>query len=219
MTTHLKIDFVSDVSCPWCAIGLASLEKALGRLAGEIDAELHFQPFELNPEMGPDGQSMVEHIAEKYGSTPAQIESNQEMIRARGAEVGFQFDMGKRQRIYNTFDAHRLLHWAHAEGKQSALKHALFTAYFTNGRNVSDPEVLVDVAASVGLDPERARQILAGNEYAQEVRQREHFYVERGIHAVPAVVINGRHLVQGGQPVEAFEDVLRRVSPATMKHT
>ena len=219
MTTHLKIDFVSDVSCPWCAIGLASLEKALGRLAGEIDAELHFQPFELNPEMGPDGQSMVEHIAEKYGSTPAQIESNQEMIRARGAEVGFQFDMGKRQRIYNTFDAHRLLHWAHAEGKQSALKHALFTAYFTNGRNVSDPEVLVDVAASVGLDPERARQILAGSEYAQEVRQREHFYVERGIHAVPAVVINGRHLVQGGQPVEAFEDVLRRVSPATMKHT
>jgi predicted DsbA family dithiol-disulfide isomerase len=219
VTTHLKIDFVSDVSCPWCAIGLASLEKALGRLAGEIDAELHFQPFELNPEMGPDGQNMVEHIAEKYGSTPAQIESNQEMIRARGAEVGFQFDMGKRQRIYNTFDAHRLLHWAHAEGKQAALKHALFTAYFTNGRNVSDPEVLVDVAASVGLDPERARQILAGSEYAQEVRQREHFYVERGIHAVPAVVINGRHLVQGGQPVEAFEDVLRRVSPTAKKHT
>jgi predicted DsbA family dithiol-disulfide isomerase len=211
VTTHLKIDFVSDVSCPWCAIGLSSLEKALARLEGEIDAEFHFQPFELNPQMGPGGQNAIEHIAEKYGSTPDQIESNQEMIRARGAEVGFQFDMAKRQRIYNTFDAHRLLHWAHAEGKQAALKHALFTAYFTDGRDVSDPEVLANVAANVGLDPERARQILAGDEYAQAVRQRERFYTDHGIHAVPAVVINDRHLVQGGQPVEVFEQVLRRI--------
>jgi predicted DsbA family dithiol-disulfide isomerase len=211
VTTHLKIDFVSDVSCPWCAIGLSSLEKALARLEGQIGAELHFQPFELNPQMGPGGQDIVEHIAEKYGSTPDQIESNQQMIRARGADVGFQFEMGKRQRIYNTFDAHRLLHWAHGEGKQAALKHALFTAYFTDGRDVSDPEVLVAVAGSVGLHPERARQILAGDEYAQEVRQRERFYTDHGIHAVPAVVINDRHLVQGGQPVEVFEQVLRRL--------
>jgi predicted DsbA family dithiol-disulfide isomerase len=214
VTTHLKIDFVSDVSCPWCAIGLSSLEAALARLGGDIHAEVHFQPFELNPEMGPGGQNMLEHIAEKYGTTPDQIESNQETIRARGAEVGFQFDMDKRQRIYNTFDAHRLLHWAEGEGKQAALKHALFTAYFTDGRDVSDHDVLAKVADSVGLDPKRARQILSGDEYAQEVRHRERFYTARGIQAVPTVIINNRHLVQGGQPVEVFEQALRQVSSA-----
>jgi predicted DsbA family dithiol-disulfide isomerase len=212
VTAHLKIDFVSDVSCPWCAIGLTSLEAALARLRGEVDAELHFQPFELNPEMGPGGESIIEHLAGKYGSTREQLDSSQETIRARGSELGFTFDMGKRERIYNTFDAHRLLHWAHGEGKQAALKHALFKAYFTDGRNVSDPEVLVELASGVGLDATRARQILDGDEFAKEVRHREHFYVARGIHAVPTVIINNRYVLQGGQPVEIFEQALRQMA-------
>jgi predicted DsbA family dithiol-disulfide isomerase len=215
MSARLKIDFVSDVSCPWCAIGLHSLEAAVAKLKGEVDVDLHFQPFELNPDMAPGGEDIAEHIAGKYGSSPAQFQRSQEMIRSRGAEVGFTFDLQKRTRIYNTFDAHRLLHWADEEGKQRALKHALLTAYFTEGRDPSDHDVLVDVAAKVGLDAERARQILASDEYAQDVRARERFYLEQGIHAVPAIIINDRHLIEGGQPVAVFEQALRRLATKT----
>ena len=215
MSTHLKIDFVSDVSCPWCVIGLQSLERALGDLKGEIDAELHFQPFELNPDMGPGGQSIIEHLSEKYGTSPGQIEGSQDVIRQRGAELGFVFDMRKRSRIYNTFDAHRLLHWAEGEGRQPQLKHALFEAYFTDGRDPSDHAVLIELAGKVGLDTDRARQILASTEYAEDVRERERFYTSHGIHAVPAVIINDRHLIQGGQPVAVFEQALRQVAAST----
>jgi len=208
----MRIDFVSDVSCPWCAIGLSSLEAAIGRLKGEVDVDMHFQPFELNPQMGKGGQEIVEHLSMKYGTTPQQIAQSQEMIRARGAEVGFKFDLATRTHIYNTFDAHRLLHWADGEGRQRELKHALFAAYFTEGRDPSSHEVLVDVATKVGLDPERVRSILASDEFAQDVRERERFYQQHGIHAVPAVIINERHLIQGGQPVEVFEQALRQLA-------
>jgi predicted DsbA family dithiol-disulfide isomerase len=212
MATQLKIDFVSDVSCPWCVIGLKSLETALEKLKDDIAVDLHFQPFELNPQMGADGQDIVEHIAQKYGSTPADIERNRENITARGAAVGFQFNMQKRGRIYNTFDAHRLLHWAETEGKQEALKNALFSAYFTEGRNPSDHTVLIDVARQVGLDAKRAAAILESDEFAAEVREREKFYTDRGIQAVPSVIINDQHLIQGGQPAELFERALRQLA-------
>jgi predicted DsbA family dithiol-disulfide isomerase len=212
MTKPLKIDFVSDVSCPWCVIGLKSLETALTTLKGEVAVHLHFQPFELNPQLGPEGQDITEHIAQKYGSTPADIERNRENITARGADVGFEFNMQKRGRIYNTFDAHRLLHWAEAEGKQEALKNALFSAYFTEGRNPSDHAVLLDVAQKAGLDPKRAAEILESNEFAADVREREKFYADRGIRAVPSVIINDQHLIQGGQPAEVFERALRQLA-------
>jgi predicted DsbA family dithiol-disulfide isomerase len=215
MANQLKIDFVSDVSCPWCAIGLKSLEAALANLKGDVAVDLHFQPFELNPKMGADGQDIVEHIAEKYGSTAADIERNRENITARGAAVGFQFNMQKRGRIYNTFDAHRLLHWAELEGKQEALKNALFSAYFTEGRNPSDHAVLVDVAQQVGLDGKRAGEILNSDEFAADVRAREKFYTDRGIQAVPSVIINDQHLIQGGQPAEVFERALRQLATGT----
>jgi predicted DsbA family dithiol-disulfide isomerase len=212
MPTSVKIDFVSDVSCPWCVIGLRSLEAALTRVAAEVTADIHFQPFELNPQMAPQGEDVAEHIRRKYGSSPEQLQRSQEMIRARGAELGFEFALGQRKRIYNTFDAHRLLHFAEGTGKQEALKNALFAAYFTEGRDPSDPEVLESVAARVGLDPGRVRQILASNEYADEVRAREQWYLDQGIHAVPAVILNERYLIQGGQPVEVFEAALRKVA-------
>ena len=212
--SKIKIDFVSDVSCPWCVIGLRSLQTALGRLGDGVSAEIHFQPFELNPQMGPEGQDLMEHITQKYGSTQEQVMRNREAIAARGAQLGFHFDMDKRARIYNTFNAHRLLHWAEMEGsgKQAALKEALFAAYFTDGRDPSDPAVLVDVAASVGLDADRARRILETDEYAADVRNREQLYLRNGIHAVPAVILNDKYLVQGGQPVEAFERALAQVA-------
>ena len=216
MKSQLKIDFVSDVSCPWCVIGLKSLETALGRLADQVAAHIHFQPFELNPQMPAGGQDIGEHLAQKYGSTPEQSQRNREAIRVRGAEVGFTFGMANRSRIYNTFDAHRLLHWAEAEaegrGLQLALKEALFTAYFANGEDPSSHAVLARVAGEAGLNTQRAQEILASDEYATEVRERERFYLDQGIHSVPAVIINDRHLISGGQPAEVFEQALRQIA-------
>lgn len=210
----MKIDFVSDVSCPWCVIGLKSLEDALGRVKDQVQAELHFQPFELNPHMPAAGQDIGEHLAEKYGASPEQSMRNREMIRARGQDVGFTFSMDKRSRIYNTFDAHRLLHWAEEEGRQLALKEALFKAYFTDGENPGSHEVLARVAGEVGLDAARAAEILASGEYADAVREREQFYLQQGIHSVPAIIINDRHLISGGQPAEVFEQALRQIASA-----
>jgi predicted DsbA family dithiol-disulfide isomerase len=212
MTKPLKIDFVSDVSCPWCAIGLQSLQTALGRLDGQVQADIHFQPFELNPNMGPAGQDITEHLSEKYGSTPEQAQAARENIRARGAALGFEFAMDKRSRIYNTFDAHRLLHWAEIEGKQMALKKALLKAYFTDGQDPSDKALLVRVAGEVGLNTDQAQTILDSDTYADEVREQEQFYQSQGIHSVPAVIINDRHLISGGQPPEVFEQALRQIA-------
>jgi predicted DsbA family dithiol-disulfide isomerase len=213
---RLKIDFVSDVSCPWCAIGLASLEQALRTLDGDVEAELHFQPFELNPQMPPGGQDITEHLTQKYGATPEQQAGSREAIRQRGADVGFTFRPEGRGRIYNTFNAHRLLHWAELQdpGKQHALKKALLGAYFTDGKSPEDKEVLVAAAAQAGLETGEARRILDGDDYAAEVREREQFYLANGIHAVPAVIINERHLIQGGQPSEVFEQALRQIAEA-----
>ena len=186
MVTAMKIDFVSDVSCPWCAVGLNALEQALAEIRGEISVDLHFQPFELNPQMPVEGQDIDEHIAQKYGATPEQMVANRENIRQRGAEVGFTFGEGKRSRIYNTFDAHRLLHWAEEEGSQRELKHALLEAYFTRGENPSDHAVLLAVVESVGLEPSRAAAILGSDEYADEVRERERKYLAQALRQVAA---------------------------------
>src|SRR5690606_11976504 len=155
-----------------------------------------------NPQMAPEGQDIGEHLHEKYGATPEQSQKNREAIAARGAELGFTFSMDKRSRIYNTFDAHRLLHWAEDKGLQPQLKHALFKVYFADGQTPSDHGVLVRVAGDVGLDADEARALLASDRYADEVREREQLYLQNGIHSVPAIIINGRHLIQGGQPVE-----------------
>ena len=210
----LKIDFVSDVVCPWCAIGLTALETALVNVADTVQAELHFQPFELNPQMPPEGEDIVEHLMRKYGSTPEQIAHNQAAIRARGEALGFSFSKEGRSRTYNTFDAHRLLHWAGLEGRQTQLKHALLGAYFTAGENPSSHEVLLRAAAVSGLDVDEAQRVLSSGEYANEVREREQFYLAQGINGVPAVIVNDRHLIQGGQPVEVFEQALRQIAAA-----
>jgi predicted DsbA family dithiol-disulfide isomerase len=216
----MKIDFVSDVSCPWCAIGLKSLETALERLGPDVPVTLHFQPFELNPTMAPEGEDTMEHIAKKYGMAEAQIAQNREAIRQRGAALGFTFNMDKRARIYNTFDAHRLLHWAEELDEQQsttganalALKHAFLKAYFTDGQDPSSHDVLVRYATDAGLDPAKAREILESGTYAAEVREREAYYQQRGIHSVPSVIIDDKHLIQGGQPPEMFEQALRQIA-------
>ncbi|WP_262267586.1 DsbA family oxidoreductase [Microvirga yunnanensis] len=212
MTQHLKIDFVSDVACPWCVIGLRGLEQALANAADAVAADITFQPFELNPGMLPPGQNLAEHIMEKYGSTAEQSAASRAMIRARGAEVGFPFNMTEESRIYNTFDAHRLLHWAGIVGRQRALKHTLFKANFTDGANVSDHGVLVDAAVAAGLDGDEAREILASGRYGEQVRGAEREWISRGVRSVPAIVINGTWLISGGQPAGSFEQALRGIA-------
>ena len=214
----IRIDFVSDVACPWCVIGLKSLEQALAKLGNEVEAEIHFQPFELNPDMPAEGQEITEHLAKKYGATAAQLEVTREAIRERGAELGFVFGVGKRSRIYNTFDAHRMLHWAGLQDKQymkqRALKHALFAAYFTEGFNPGEHETILRAVAQVGLDVDAARAVLKSDDYAIEVRAQEEHYLARGIHSVPAVIVNNQHLIHGGQPPEVFEQALRQITSA-----
>lgn len=215
MTTSLKIDFVSDVSCPWCAIGLSALEQALAAVQGDIAVEMHFQPFELNPQMGPEGQDVTEHLTQKYGSTAEQQTQIRETIRQRGAEAGFTFKVEGRGRIWNTFDAHRLLLWAGEEGapgQQHALKKALLTAYHGRAESPADHAVLLAAAVAVGLDKARAQAVLASGEFADEVREREQFFTGHGIHSVPAVIINDRHLISGGQPAAVFEQALRQIA-------
>lgn len=210
----LRIDFVSDVSCPWCAVGLGALQAALARVAPGITAKLHFQPFELNPKMAAEGQDTLEHLTEKYQITAEQARANGAAIRARGAAVGFNYDPERRSRVWNTFDAHRLLHWAEIESaaQQLALKQALLKAYLSDGENPSDHAVLVRLAGEVGLDTERARAILASDEFTAATREREQHFLDAGIHSVPAIILNHRHLIAGGQPVEVFERALRQVA-------
>ena len=214
MTPSLKIDFVSDISCPWCAIGLGALEQALEKLQGEVTAELHFQPFELNPQMPSGGQDIGEHLAQKYGSTAEQQAQIRDTIRQRGADVGFSFNPSGRGRIWNTFDAHRLLHWAGAQhaALQPALKKALLAACHTRGEAMESHEVLLSAVQQAGLDVKRAARILESDEFAAEVREQEAFYTNAGIHSVPAVIINDRHLISGGQPAAVFEQALRQIA-------
>lgn len=209
----MRIDFVSDIVCPWCAIGLYSLEAAAARIPGLV-LDLHFHPFELNPDMGPEGQDIEEHLAEKYGASPAQLAGTREAIRERGAALGFEFRMEARSRIFNTRDAHRLLHWADeafGSGAQRTLKVALLKAYFTEGRDVSDRAVLLDVATAAGLPEAPARELLASDHFDAEVAAAEREVQAQGIRAVPAIIVNQRHLIQGGQSVEVFEKLLRQV--------
>lgn len=209
----LRIDFVSDVACPWCAIGLNALERALERIGGDIAVEIHFQPFELNPTMPPEGANAAQYLKSKYGLTDAQLAANRERIVALGAAAGFTF--GAREHVWNTFDAHRLLHWTEVEGApgtQRALKHALLKAYHGQGRNPGAHEVLLELAADVGLPVERAREVLQSGAFTDEVRAAEQFWQEAGINSVPATVIDRRHLIAGGQPAEVFEQALRRLA-------
>jgi predicted DsbA family dithiol-disulfide isomerase len=208
----MRIDFVSDVACPWCAVGLNALERALERIGPDIAVDIHFQPFELNPTMAAEGANAADYLKAKYGMSDAQLAHNRGVIRDRGASVGFTF--GDRAHVWNTFDAHRLLHWAGLQGpaKQRALKHALLQAYHGEGRNPGATDVLLDLAAQVGLDTTEAAAVLADGRYTDEVRAAEREWQQAGIQSVPAVVIDRRHLISGGQPAEVFEQALRQIA-------
>ena len=214
---RFRIDFVSDVACPWCAIGLASLKSALTKLEGSVEAEIHLQPFELNPQTPFEGEDAGEHIRQKYGIDDKQLEANRSAIRERAAALGVAINTQAGSRVWNTFDAHRLLHWAEQQDREKAvaLKQALFRAYFTDNENVADRDVLVRIAKETGLAGDAARRMLDGNEFVDEVRAQEHRWQQAGIHSVPATVVNGQYLISGGQPPEVFENALREIATKT----
>ncbi|ALI01757.1 DsbA family oxidoreductase [Pseudomonas sp. FW306-02-F02-AA] len=214
MRQPVTIDFISDVVCPWCALGVTALELAIENLAGEVPVELTFKPFELNPDMPAEGENAVQHLMRKYGRSAEDIAAGKAMQIARGQAIGFTFDLEKRSHFYNTFDAHRLLFWALQEGRQIELKKGLLRAYFSDGQNPSDRETLVRLAAEAGLNAARAREVLASGAFATEVRELEAFYRDHGINSVPAMILNGRHLVSGSQSVEYYEQMLRQMAQA-----
>ena len=185
--------------------------KALEAVGDDVEAEIHFQPFELNPDMAPEGENTTEHVIKKYGSNPERSAASRNAMKESGDALGFTFNYGPQSRIWNTFDAHRLLHWAGVEGRQLELKEALFKANFTDQLSTSDHEVLVGAAKAAGLDERRARQVLASGEFTEEVRREEMLWRNRGISAVPSVIFNQRWMVQGGQPPQVFEQAIRQI--------
>ena len=206
----IRIDIVSDVVCPWCVVGYRQLDEALKQTS--TDYEIYWHPFELNPNMPAKGQNMREHITEKYGSTLKQSDESRARITEAGAEVGFDFNFTDDMRMHNTFNLHQLLHWAEQQGHMHELKQALFTAHFTNGRNISDIQTLADIAAETGLDGVEALEVLKDQRFASEVREIEQHWQRQGVQSVPAIVFNEQHLVSGAQGVENFKSILKQLA-------
>ena len=214
MKPTIKIDYVSDIACPWCAVGLGNLNKAMAQLDDKVNFEVHFRPFELNPNMPIGGQDAIEHLTEKYGLSAEQVKANQSNIRSKAIEAGFEFHPDGRKRVYNTFNAHRLIYWAAKEygpDKQASLKKELLNTYFCLAVNLDDKKNIIDAVRRAGLDPERAQNILDGDEFSKEVREEESTYINAGINSVPAIILNGQYLVQGAQPPESFVNVFEQI--------
>jgi predicted DsbA family dithiol-disulfide isomerase len=219
MSAKVTIDIFSDVMCPWCIIGFSQLEKGLAQLAGEIEAEVRWRPFELNPDMPPEGEGQAEHIARKYGRTAQEVEGNRGQMLGYGDRAGYDFRYqgdgeGPRAMMWNTFLAHKLLAWtldaAGAEA-QTRLKRALFDAHFQQRRRISDPAVLLEIAAAIGLDAIGAEAALADEALSRRVRQEEAAAWDMNISGVPAMLIQGKYLIPGAQEPEVYVNALRRV--------
>ncbi|SHJ04066.1 Predicted dithiol-disulfide isomerase, DsbA family [Shimia gijangensis] len=210
MPDPIRVDIISDVVCPWCIVGFRQLEQAAE--ATGVQIEIYWHPFELNPDMPPEGENLRDHIMRKYGSTPAQSKQARESLQGVGVPLGIEFQFNDDSTIVNTFQAHQLLHWAQDFGKAQDLKLALFDAYFTKGLDVSLPGVLADVAGSVGLDTKEALAVLQDNRFADTVREKQSFWTSRGVSSVPTMVFDARHATSGAQGAETFARVLTHLA-------
>lgn len=214
MTHKLRIDIVSDVACPWCIIGYRQVQKALDAIGGEVETETYWHPFELNPDMPPEGENSGDHIARKYGTTKEQSQKNRERMAGIGEALGFEFNFGPESRVRNTFKAHLLLGWVGEKmgpAKQTELKMALFKAYFQENADVNDDDMLLDIAESVGLDREEAKAKLTDTDHIVRVRAEQNAWRARDINGVPAIIFDGKFMVPGAQDAETFERVIRKV--------
>jgi len=208
MSKKIQLDIISDVVCPWCVIGYKNLQSAIDELGVADKIELQWQPFELNPLMPPEGQDLREHVAEKYGSSAEESKQARINISQRGAEVGFTFNFFDEMKIVNTRDAHILLEYAHELGIQTELKLRLFSAAFTEQKDISNRDTLLNEAVQVGLDIKKANERLQETHYRDEVIQQEKYWQKLGISAVPAVVFNRTSAMSGAQPIEAYKQAL-----------
>jgi len=206
----MRVDIVSDVMCPWCIVGYRQLSLAAENCGVEL--EVHWQPFELNPQMPMEGQNLREHLIEKYAISEQDSSAARAQLTELGQQLGFQFNFSDDKYIYNTFQAHQLLHWAQLQGKDHELKLALFAGYFSAGKNIADRETLLDIAESVGLERDAAVQVLAGEDYAQAVRDKQQFWHSQGITGVPAMIFQQRHLVTGAQGEQNYTAILQQLS-------
>ncbi|WP_428243985.1 DsbA family oxidoreductase [Gynuella sp.] len=214
----IRVDFISDISCPWCALGVSAFVRALERVKGEIEVDLRFHPFELSPAMPPEGQALDQYLIQQVGMSVHQLDAANAMLRERGAQVGFRF--GHRTHIWNTFSAHQLLYWAGHEGEdgsQLKLKLALMQAYHGDNRNPSSHDVLLELAQQVGLDVSRAAEVLRSQEFAEAVRSEEQKWQNMGVHSVPAVIVEGE-AVLGTRSIEQYEDMLKLMHSAMQEH-
>ncbi|GAA6134873.1 DsbA family oxidoreductase [Oceaniserpentilla sp. 4NH20-0058] len=208
----LQIDIVSDVVCPWCAIGYGNLNTALSQVKSDLQAKINWHPFQLNSHMPKQGQDIGEHLVEKYGLTNEQRKVNQERIKLAGEAAGVTFNFGERSRIYNTFDCHVLLTLAAQMNKQTELKLALFNGYFTQGLDISDSSVLINICEEVGIQREQAEQALSDSILIEQVKKEEEQFKSMGIQSVPAFIVNQKYLISGGQPVESFKQALLEIA-------
>ncbi|MFD3191307.1 DsbA family oxidoreductase [Sedimentitalea sp. HM32M-2] len=204
----IQVDIVSDVVCPWCIVGFKQLHQAMARTG--LSVALRWHPFELNPDMPPEGQNLRAHMIGKYSITAEQSDQARDRLTELGAELGFDFNFSDDIRILNTFAAHQLLDWADEQRRQTALKLALFAGYFTEHRDVSDPEILIEIAVAVGLDGAAARQVLSTGSHAAPVREKQQFWHRRGITGVPAMIFAGKYLLTGAQGVDQYASLLQR---------
>ena len=210
--TPLRVDIVSDVVCPWCVIGYHQLAKAAQETG--IGIEVHWHPFELNPEMAQEGENLREHLAAKYGTTLEGSIKARARLTEMGAALGFTFNYADDMRMVNTFRAHQLIDWAEDQGRAHDMKQALFAAFFTRREDLSNVDVLADIAASIGLDRDAARAMLESGQRAESVREKEGFWTSRGITGVPAMIFNRQHLVAGAQGEENYANVLMQLAQA-----
>ena len=216
---RVAVDIWSDVMCPWCAIGYSQFARALKELEGEIDVEVRWMPFELNPDMPPEGKSMAQHLAENYNRSPAEREEMRAHLNEAAERAGFSMAYDgegppPEQMMWNTFDAHKLLRWALASQgmeAQTALKLALFRAHFQQRRRIGKRSVLLDIAENLGFDRQAAEAALDDEALAIAVRVEEERARESDIDGVPAFVINARYLVPGAQDAEVYRETLRKV--------
>ncbi|PXX89642.1 DsbA family oxidoreductase [Marinobacter vulgaris] len=212
--TTVQIDIVSDIACPWCAIGYARLEKAMEALKDEMVFDVQWHAFELNPDPSGDGEPILPALSRKYGRSEDEMRANQAQMIEIAHGLGLNFEKLQERYTRNTFDAHRLVKWAGEKGKQTEMKMAFFEAYFGRAENISNPDVLVHCVETIGLDGDEAREILASDQYADAVRQDEARYQQAGVSAVPAFIINGKYLVSGAQEPETLTKAFREITEA-----
>ena len=219
MSKKIKIDIVSDVMCPWCIIGYRRLNAAIEELGIEDQVEIEWQPFQLNPDMPPEGEEMYAHLKRKYGTTKEDADKFVADISKLGDELDFSFDYFEGIKAVNTLDAHVLLDYAKTLGKQTALKTRLFAALYSERKDISDREVLIEELRTLEIDVEAALKSLDNKMHRNSVLSREQHWKQLGVSGVPTVIFNQESAITGAESVDVYKQALTDFVNATANNT